>query len=71
MRLLFAFMLYLVYSAAAMPSAPDERDSKCAETREKIRRIESKLRQGYTAKQGLKMEEELRSLREKRRRLCR
>lgn len=71
MRWLAALLLYLVYSAMALPSPTDERDLKCAETREKIRKIEAKMRQGYTARQGVRMQEELRSLREKRRRLCR
>jgi hypothetical protein len=70
-RLLLAFMLYLVYSATVLPAPMDERELKCVETREKIRKIESKMRQGYSAKQGVRMQEELRSLREKRRRLCR
>jgi hypothetical protein len=70
-RLLLAFMLYLLYSATALPSPMNEREVKCAETRDKIRRIESKMRQGYTARQGVKMEDELRSLRELRKRVCR
>lgn len=71
MRLLLAIMLYLLYSATVLPSPIDERELKCAETRERIRRIESKMRQGYTTKQGVKMQDELRSLRERRKRLCR
>jgi hypothetical protein len=70
-RLLLAFMLYLLYSATAVPAPMDERELKCAETREKIRKIESKMRQGYTAKQGVKMQDELRSLRVLRKRICR
>jgi hypothetical protein len=64
-------MLYLLYSATVLPSPMDERELKCAETREKIRKIESKMRQGYTAKQGVRMQDELRSLRELRKRICR
>lgn len=71
MRVLLAFLLCLVFATKAAPLATDEREVKCAETREKIRRIESKMRQGYTAKQGIKMQEELRSLRELRKRICR
>jgi F0F1-type ATP synthase membrane subunit b/b' len=70
-RVLLAFLLCLVFATKAAPSATDEREVKCAETREKIRRIESKMRQGYTAKQGIKMQDELRSLRELRKRICR
>jgi hypothetical protein len=70
-RVLLALLLCLVFAARAAPLLTDEREIKCAETRDKIRRIESKMRQGYTAKQGVKMQDELRSLRELRRRLCR
>ncbi len=69
-RLLLALMLYLLLSVTALPSPTDERQIKCAETKEKIRKIESKMRQGYTARQGIKMQDELRSLREQRKRLC-
>lgn len=70
-RLLLTFLLCLVYSAAAVPSPVDERKAKCDETKDKIRRIESKMRHGYTASQGVKMENELRRLRERRRHVCR
>lgn len=71
MRVLLAFLLCLVFATKAVPLATDEREAKCAEAKEKIRKIESKMRQGYTAKQGVKMQDELRSLRERRKHLCR
>jgi hypothetical protein len=70
-RLLLAFILCLVYATPAVTSPADERKTECAKTKEKIRRIESKMRHGYTASQGIKMEDELRRLRERRARTCR
>ena len=69
MRLLAALFIYALNAAGAPADA--DRQSECAETKAKIRKIESKMRQGYTAKQGVRMEDELRRLRERRKRLCR
>ncbi|MEX2126291.1 MAG: hypothetical protein WD795_20530 [Woeseia sp.] len=45
--------------------------AECEETKQKIRKIQGKMRQGYGAAQGAKMEAELRSLRKLRSKLCR
>jgi len=45
--------------------------AECEETRQKIRKIQSKMRQGYTRKQGEKMEADLRMLRAIRSKKCR
>jgi hypothetical protein len=37
--------------------------AECEEAKQKIYKIQAKMRQGYTRKQGEKMEEDLRSLR--------
>ena len=71
MRLLAALFVYLLHTAAAGAPADDEKKAECAETKSKIRKIESRMRQGYTAKQGMKMEDELRRLRERRKNICR
>jgi hypothetical protein len=70
-RLLISVSLCLLLIALPAPCAPDTRKNDCAETKAKIRKIESRMRQGYTAKQGVQMEDELRRLRERRKRLCR
>jgi hypothetical protein len=70
MQYLAALFIWAL-GAANGPSATEERRQECAETKAKIRKIESKMRQGYTAKQGVRMEDELRRLREKRSRVCR
>jgi hypothetical protein len=44
---------------------------ECEKTRQKIAKIESKMRQGYRASQGVKMNDELRRLRKLRSKQCR
>jgi hypothetical protein len=51
--------------AAAEPS------TECAEVKERIRYIQSRMRSGYTRAQGERLEAELRRLRERRRKACR
>ena len=46
-------------------------EAACAEVKEKIRNIESRMRSGYTRAQGERYEEKLRELRAKRYKLCR
>jgi len=57
----------------AVQAATHRNDTKkdCEKTRQKIARIESKMRQGYRASQGVKMEDELRRLRKLRSKQCR
>ena len=45
--------------------------AKCEETRQKIEKIQARMRQGYSRAQGEKMEAELRSLRAIRSKRCR
>jgi len=45
--------------------------AECEETKQKIRKIQAKMRQGYTRKQGEKMEADLRQLRAIRSKQCR
>ena len=47
------------------------RRNACEAVKAKIRYVESRMRAGYTAKQGIRLEERLRELRRKRSRLCR
>lgn len=71
MRLLAALFIYALNAAAANVATDEDREAECAETKAKIRKIEGRMRQGYTAKQGVRMEDELRRLKERRKRLCR
>jgi predicted metalloprotease len=65
----------VLLTLVALPAsgADDYRDRalRCEEVKQKIRRIQSKMRAGYTRAQGEKMEEELRRLRALRAKACR
>lgn len=43
----------------------------CERVKEQIRAIEARMRRGYTAAQGIRLEERLRELKDKRYKLCR
>jgi hypothetical protein len=56
------------------PNAPAHESctkAECEEVKQKIRLIQSKMRSGYTRKQGEKMEADLRKLRAIRSKKCR
>ena len=48
-----------------------EKPDRCKAIKEKIRKIESKMRHGYSAAAGIRMDERLRELRQQRRKACR
>jgi len=61
---------------AALIQVPADAGSKqqkaaCAMVKKKIRVIESRMRDGYTAAQGIRYEGRLRELRQQRYKLCR
>jgi hypothetical protein len=60
--------LLLTTAAAAHERCPK---AECEETKQQIRHIQAKMRQGYTRKQGEKMEQDLRKLRAIRSKKCR
>ena len=65
---LVAAVVLLTPGVAAHEACPK---AECEETKQKIRHIQSKMRQGYTRKQGEKMEDDLRRLRAIRAKECR
>jgi hypothetical protein len=65
---MIALGLLLVPGASAHEHCPK---AECEKTKQKIRHIQSKMRQGYTRKQGEKMEQDLRKLRAIRSKMCR
>ncbi len=71
MRLTLMVISFLMFS----PVASDAHDAcpkpKCEETKQKIKKIQSIMRQGYTRAQGEKMEAKLRTLRAIRSKRCR
>jgi hypothetical protein len=68
-----AGMLALMVLVTAPAALADRklREAECAEVKEKIRNIESRMRSGYTLEEGERYNEKLRELRAKRAKLCR
>ena len=62
---------FLRWELMEWASGRNDTKNECEKTRQKIARIESKMRQGYRASQGVKMEDELRRLRKLRSKQCR
>ena len=48
-----------------------EKPDRCQAIKEKIRNIESRMRHGYSAAEGIRLDERLRKLREQRGKACR
>ena len=75
MRNFIVLILLAVLLSPVSPAQGGHRqeadEAKCKQTKQKIRRIQSKMRQGYNAKQGEKMQERLRELRQDRAKSCR
>lgn len=72
----FRLTILVVWGLTAMsPSdaASDRKAAKkaCVEVKQKIRKIESRMRAGYTASQGIRLDEKLRKLKDERYRVCR
>ncbi len=72
MRILSMLLMILVVPMVLPASAHDQcSKAKCEETKQRIKKIESKRRQGYSVSQGEKMQDELRRLRKIRSKRCR
>lgn len=66
-----AWMLLLLLFCVSTATAGSKHDkAECAEVKEKIRTIESRMRSGYTRAQGERYEDRLRELRAKRHKIC-
>jgi len=67
-----AWMLMLIVLILVPVHAGDTSDKDaCEQVKKKIRVIESRMRDGYSAAQGIRYEARLRELKEKRYKLCR
>ena len=65
-------MLFLFLFASSPLQADDKNDkAACEKVKRQIREIEARMRSGYSAAQGIRYEERLRGLKEKRYDLCR
>lgn len=56
---------------AALAAADDKREADCAKVKAQIRKLESRMRRGYTAAQGVKLDARMRELKDRRYRVCR
>lgn len=72
MRALTLLLLVPILTLTATPGHTHDycAKAKCEETRQRIKKIESKMRQGYSASQGEKLAEELRKQRKLRSKRC-
>jgi len=69
-NLLRILMLVLLIQAPVLADYKAERQA-CEAVKQKIRVIQAKMRDGYTAAQGIRYETRLRELKQKRYKLCR
>lgn len=70
---LLAAALALAVLAASAPAADRarERERECEAVKEQIRKVQARLRRGYSAAQGVKLNEKLLELRKRRAKVCR
>jgi hypothetical protein len=65
-------LLMIGILCAAPPALAADRDEdECEKVKEKIRKVQAKMRRGYSAEQGVKLNAKLLDLREKRSKVCR
>ena len=66
-------MTVIVFGLFAAPLHAGDKDERaaCEKVKKQIREIEAKMRNGYTASQGIRYDERLRKLKDRRYKLCR
>lgn len=69
LRVFNALVMASVFVAPAPAALPDS--DACERIKQQIRRVESRMRAGYTAAEGRRLEERLRELKTRRSKLCR
>ena len=69
-EILMPVLLAALISTSVSAVPPDDK-AKCEKIKQQIRAIEAKMRNGYSAAQGIRYEERLRALKEKRYKVCR
>jgi len=71
MRFILIFLALGMVSPGVSFAHNECTKAKCEETKQKIEKIQAKMRQGYTRAKGEKMQADLRSLRAIRSKRCR
>jgi hypothetical protein len=69
MRFLIVIALSFLLTSGSLAHDPADK-ARCAVVKEKIRKIHSRMRSGYTRAQGEHMEAQLRKLRQQRKSKC-
>lgn len=69
MRYLSLLVTALLCLPAPAPAA-DRDEQECEAVKEKIRKVQSRMRRGYSAEQGVRLNAKLLELREKRKKAC-
>ena len=64
-------LLLLVWVALQATADTGDDEAACKKVKQQIRSIQAKMRNGYSAAQGIRYDERLRELKEKRYKLCR
>lgn len=64
-------ILLIVLAAIQAEAQARDDEAACEKVKQQIRSIQTKMRHGYSAAQGIRYEDRLRELKEKRYRLCR
>jgi hypothetical protein len=64
-------VLIALLTTCSIEAADPRREEECRKIAEKIRQIEARMRQPYSAAQGVRYDQRLRELKEKRYRRCR
>ena len=70
MRRKIGFLVVINLAFASVSAAPNSDKAECEKVRVEIRKIESRMRSGYSGRQGEKLNEKLRKLKARRFRLC-
>ena len=71
MRHVLTLVLLATLTATSALATPQYDKAKCEKVKQQIRAIEARMRNGYSAAQGIRYEERLRALKEKRYKVCR
>jgi hypothetical protein len=64
-------ILLIVLAAIQAEAEPRDDAAACEKVKQQIRSIQTKMRNGYSAAQGIRYEDRLRELKDKRYQLCR
>jgi hypothetical protein len=71
MKIVPTVFLIIALMDTTANASPSIDKAACEKVKQQIRAIEARMRDGYSAAQGIRLDERLRKLKEKRYKLCR